>query len=425
MGFATYSTPYDWSRVAKFRAAAAQYPGGAVDLSIGSPVDPVSEGVRKALADASNARNAYGYPATVGTPELREAISQWYRRDRGVDLAAIGASVVPSVGSKEAVALMASLLQLGPGDVIVQPRIAYPTYAIGTQLAGATIKLVDAVEDTASWERIKGVKAIWVNSPNNPSGKVLNAFQLHDIVMAARRIGAVVLSDECYALLGWQAEKAAYAAGGAPVNPLAAAQSAPVAPTALATRDAESQGAPGTSGAASAGLASVAAPSILDPGVCAGSAEGILALYSLSKQSNLAGYRVAFIAGDKALIDPMAALRKQIGLIIPGPVQAAMTFALGDDETVLAQRRKYASRLASLVDGLRAFGYEDAMIPDGGLYVWVKALGADCWDDMDALATLGIVPAPGEFYGDAGYLRFSVTASDEAVNRAAHRLRGA
>lgn len=386
MGFEAYSTPYDWSRVSAFRTAAAAYPGGSVDLSIGSPVDPVSDGVRKALADSSNARNAYGYPATVGTPELREAMSQWYARNRGVDLAALGATVVPSVGSKEAVALMASMLHLQPGDVVIQPRIAYPTYAIGTQLSGATVKLVDAVENTASWEHIKGVKAIWVNSPNNPSGKMLNAFQLHDIVMAARRIGAVVLSDECYALLAWR----------------------------------------GSDDAADAtGLAAHAAPSILDPGVCSGSAEGILALYSLSKQSNMAGYRVAFIAGDKNLVDPMAALRKQIGLIIPGPVQAAMAYALGDDDTVVAQRRKYLSRLMSLVDGLKAFGYDDAAIPDGGLYVWVKALGKDCWDDMDALAELGIVPAPGEFYGDSGYLRFSVTATDEAVNRAAHRLRGA
>ena len=134
---------------------------------------------------------------------------------------------------------------------------------------------------------------------------------------------------------------------------------------------------------------------------------------------------MAFIAGDKNLVNPIAALRKQIGLIIPGPVQAAMTYALGDDDTVVAQRRKYLSRLMSLVDGLKAFGYDDAAIPDGGLYVWVKALGKDCWDDMDVLSELGIVPAPGEFYGDSGYLRFSVTATDEAVNRAAHRLRGA
>lgn len=416
MGFHTYSTPYDWSRVAAFRAAAAAYPGGSVDLSIGSPVDPVPEGVRKALADASNARNAYGYPATVGTADLRQAISQWYARDRGVDLTALGATAVPSVGSKEAVALMASMLHLQPGDVVVQPRVAYPTYAIGTQLAGATVKLVDAVEDTASWEHTKGVKAIWVNSPNNPSGKTLNAFQLHDIVMAARRIGAVVLSDECYALLAWRGANATVTAGGQPV--VSTNAGAP-AVAGYAARDADPSADSGM------GLASVAAPSILDPGVCAGSAQGILALYSLSKQSNMAGYRVAFIAGDKDLVDPMAALRKQIGLIIPGPVQAAMACALDDDDTVLAQRRKYLSRLAALVDGLKAFGYEDAAIPDGGLYVWVKAQGKDCWDDMDVLAELGIVPAPGEFYGDDGYLRFSVTASDEAVNRAAHRLRGA
>lgn len=398
MGFASYSTPYDWSRVSSFRATAAQHPGGAVDLSIGSPVDSVAPGVQKALADAANARNAYGYPATVGTPDLQRAIHNWFLRDRGVDLEAIGASVVPSVGSKEAVALMASLLHLHEGDVVVQPKVAYPTYAIGTQLAGATVRTVDAVEDTSSWENVEGVKAVWVNSPNNPSGKVLNAFQLHDIVVAARRIGAVVISDECYALLSWKGQSHA----------------TPYLPD--PTEDAER---------AKKGFADICAPSILDPGVCGGDASNLVCLYSLSKQSNMAGYRVAFVAGDLTIVDEMAAIRKQIGLIIPGPVQAAMTYALGDDASVVAQRRKYAARLHALVDGLLDFGYADAEIPQGGLYVWVEAIGSTCWEDMEELAHIGIVPAPGEFYGDPTHLRFSVTASDEAVNRAAHRLRGA
>lgn len=388
MGFGKYSTPYDWSRVAAFRVIASKYPGGAVDLSVGSPVDSVAQGVQDALTEAANARNAYGYPATVGTPELRQSITDWYKRTRGVDLESIDADVVPSVGSKEAVALMASMLHLHRGDVVVQPRVSYPTYSIGTQLAGATVHYVDAVEDTQSWEGVRNVKAVWVNSPNNPSGKVLNEFQLHDIIVAARKIGAVVLSDECYALLRWNPD-------------LAAGMDAGSVDT----------------------LADNAASSALRTGVCSGSAHGILSLYSLSKQSNMAGYRTAFIAGDSELVKEMSAMRKQIGLIIPGPVQAAMTYALGDDESVVAQRRRYSMRLRALVDGLRTYGYADAAVPQGGLYIWVKALGDDCWDDMGQLARLGIVPSPGEFYGDKGYLRFSVTASDEAVNRAAHRLR--
>ena len=131
--------------------------------------------MQQALAGAADASNAHGYPATVGSADLREAIQTWFRTMRGVDLGAVNAGVVPTVGSKEAVALMASLLHFGTGDVVVQPKVSYPTYEIGTQLAGATVLKVDDVADVESWVNVPGVKAVWVNSPNNPSGGVLGA----------------------------------------------------------------------------------------------------------------------------------------------------------------------------------------------------------------------------------------------------------
>lgn len=374
MGFHAYESPYDWSRIAGYRTQAAAADGGPIDLSVGSPVDPVPESARRALADAADAPNAHGYPATVGTDDLREAIGTWFRDMRGVDLGSVNAGVVPTVGSKEAVALMASLLRLGPGDVVVQPRVSYPTYEIGTQLAGATVLKVDDVADVDSWVSVPGVKAVWVNSPCNPTGRILSADWLSDIVAAARRIGATVLSDECYALMDWRGAHAASCA--------------------------------------------------LEPQVCEGTAQGVLVLYSLSKQSNMAGYRAAFVAGDYRLVTGMAAWRKQIGQIIPGPVQAAMAAALRDTDSVDAQRSRYRARLELLVDGLRAYGY-DAAMPDGALYVWVRARSGDCWTDMADLARLGIVPSPGEFYGDRRFLRLSATASDEAVRSAADRLRAA
>ena len=206
MGFHAYSSPYDWSRIAPYKTKAAQVPGGIVDLSVGSPVDPVPQSVREALAVASDAKNAHGYPVTAGSGDLRDAIFEWFRAVRGVDLQSINADVVPTVGSKEAVALMASLLHLGEGDVVVQPKVSYPTYEIGTQLAGASVLKVDDVSDVDSWCHVPGVKAVWVNSPCNPTGGVLSGGWLSDIVAAARRIGAVVLSDECYALMCWSSK---------------------------------------------------------------------------------------------------------------------------------------------------------------------------------------------------------------------------
>ncbi|WEV75705.1 succinyldiaminopimelate transaminase [Bifidobacterium sp. ESL0800] len=376
MGFYRFDSPYDWNRVAPYKKIAAQADGGMIDLSVGSPVDPVPASVQQALADGADAPNAHGYPTVVGTETLRGAVQEWFRANRGVDFKAIDADFVPTVGSKEAVALMASLLHFGPGDVIVQPAVSYPTYDIGTQLAGAkTYKAAD-IADVDSWCSIPGVKAVWVNSPCNPTGEVLSAEELHGIVKAAREIGAVVLSDECYGLLTWAGED-------------------------------DTEPAP--------------APCMLQPDVCDGSAEGILVLYSLSKQSNMAGYRTALIAGDPELVRPMTVYRKQIGEIIAGPVQAAMAAALHDTDAVRAQHARYSKRLRQLVGGLRAAGY-DARMPQGALYVWVRAKSGDCWQDMDDLARLGIIASPGEFYGDPTHLRFSATAPDAAIVEAVARL---
>ena len=119
MGFHEFSSPYDWSRIAAYKRTAKAAFGGMIDLSVGSPVDPVPDSVRKALAAAANDPNAYGYPATAGTADLRAAIAEWFSATRNVDLQAIHADVVPTVGSKEGVALMASLLHFGEDDVVV------------------------------------------------------------------------------------------------------------------------------------------------------------------------------------------------------------------------------------------------------------------------------------------------------------------
>ena len=382
MGFHEFSSPYDWSRIAAYKRTAKAAFGGMIDLSVGSPVDPVPDSVRKALAVAANDPNAYGYPATAGTADLRAAIAEWFSATRNVDLQAIHADVVPTVGSKEGVALMASLLHFGEDDVVVQPKVSYPTYEIGTQLAGAKVLKVDDVADVASWRNVPGVKAVWVNSPCNPTGEVYSAERMAGIVAAAREIGAVVLTDECYALMQWRG----------------------------ATNGAEGE---------ADSLAST--PCALCDDVCLGSAEGVLVLYSLSKQSNMAGYRTAFIAGDESLIASMSAYRKQIGQIIPGPVQAAMAAGLRDFDAVKTQHSRYQERLGMLVSALRAYGYCTDM-PQGALYVWVKAKSGDCWEDLRQLAEIGIVASPGEFYGAPEYLRFSATASDAAIASAAERL---
>ncbi|WP_300766008.1 succinyldiaminopimelate transaminase [uncultured Bifidobacterium sp.] len=367
MGLGAFETPYDWGRLREYSNIADGCPGGSVDLSVGSPVDPVPRRVMIALADAADYP---GYPATIGSPELRTAIADWTMNFRDVDLRQMGASTVPTVGSKEAVALMASILGLGRGDVVVQPRVSYPTYEIGTQIAGATVLKVDDVADVESWSHDDRVRMVWVNSPSNPTGRMLSVAQMAAIVKAARSIGAVVVSDECYALMSWS---------GLPAR------------------------------------------SVLDPAVCGIDCSGVIMLYSLSKQSNMAGYRAAFLAGDASLVDRIVSYRRQMGLIVPGPVQGAMVGALRGVRDVNEQASRYHSRLTRIVGALSTAGY-DASMPEGGLYVWVRALGCDCWEDMRNLARVGVLASPGEFYGDSRYLRFSATARDADIDTACERI---
>lgn len=359
---------YPWDAVVPYRDRAAQHPHGLVDLSIGSPVDPTPEIIRRALADATD---AHAYPQTVGTPALREAIVDWYARRRGVaDLAV--ENVLPTIGSKELVALLPTLLSLGAGDIVVMPRVAYPTYAVGARVVGATPV---AEDDPAEWPQ--GTKLIWINTPGNPDGRTWTAEELAVAVARARELGAVLASDECYAELGWDG------------------------------RWAEER-----------------VPSVLDPRATGGSRKGLLSVYSLSKQSNLAGYRAAFVAGCASIVGDLLTARKHLGLMPPAPVQHAMTVALKDDEHVAAQKELYRARRDLLRPALESAGFRiDGS--EAGLYLWATE-GKDAWDSMDRLSELGILAGPGPFYGtdSSQHVRVSLTAPLDRVAEGARRLRG-
>ncbi|WP_022872060.1 succinyldiaminopimelate transaminase [Nesterenkonia alba] len=360
---------YPWDAMAPYRQRAEEHPDGAVNLSIGTPVDPTPQVVRAALSEAADAP---GYPTTHGTAALRQAVTDWFARRRGVP-GLDPEAVLPTIGSKEFVAWLPTLLGLGYGDIVVRPEIAYPTYDMGAVIAGA--KPVAADDPTQLDElTLQNVKLIWVNSPGNPTGRVDDVATLRQIVHLARRIGAVVASDECYAELPWEAEEV---------------------------------------------------PSILDKRVSEGDSSGLLAVYSASKQSNLAGYRAAFVAGCPVLIRGLLNARKQAGMIMPAPVQAALTAALNDDAHVTAQREVYRRRREVLKPALQAAGFT-VEHSEAGLYLWCTDGSGDTWKQVDALSQRGIIVGPGTFYGDAGqgYIRVALTARDERIDAAADRLRG-
>ena len=364
---------FPWDQLAPAKERAAAHPGGICDLSVGTPVDDTPAFIREALADASN---AHGYPTVIGTVEVREAIVAWGKRRGMVDVGMNG--VIPTIGSKEAVAWIPFLLGVRPGDTVLVPEVAYPTYDIGARLAGATPVAVDPT-DPSSWP---DAALVYLNSPGNPDGHVMSTDELRAVVAWARSHGAVVVSDECYAALPW-----------------------------------------------SEPYVSEGVPSLLDTDVCEGDSSSLLVLYSLSKQSNLAGYRGALIYGDPALVAPIVSVRKHSGLMVPAPVQHAMAVALNDTEHVERQRKVYAVRRALLLEALTDAGLDVDPDTAAGLYLWVSdpANPSDSWALVNRLAELGILVAPGDFYGTAthGRVRVALTATDERIAAAAQRIRQA
>jgi succinyldiaminopimelate transaminase len=360
--------PFPWDRLAPYGRKADAHPGGRVDLSVGTPVDPVPEVVRRALAEAADWP---GYPATRGTDALREAALGWMRRALGVGLEGTPQpGVLPVIGSKELVANLPTLLALGPGDRVAYPVPAYPTYEIGAVLAGA--EPVPTAFGQLPEAAGTAPRLVWLNSPANPHGRVLTLEELRAAVGWAREHGAVLVADECYITLDW--DEAAK----------------PV--------------------------------SILHPEVCDGDLTGLLALHSLSKRSNLAGYRAAVLAGDPDLLKDLLLIRMHGGMIMPGPVQAAMAAALGDDAHAAEQKERYRARRVALRGALERAGFR-IDYSQAGLYLWATR-GEPCWETIGALADLGILAAPGEIYGPGGaeHVRLALTATDERIAAAVQRL---
>ena len=310
------------------------------------------------------AANAPGYPTATGLLELRQAWVAWAKRILHSELTVD--QVAPSIGSKEIVAWLPIVFGLTKDSVVAIPELAYPTYAVGALMAHAKfVTYTDASQIPAEAD------LIWVNSPSNPTGEVLSIEQLQALVARGREISAPVVSDECYIELGWEVE--------------------PV--------------------------------SILDPRVCGNDLTGVLAVHSLSKRSNLAGYRSGAVLGDAKLVSDIVSLRKHAGMLVPTPVQLATVAALGDDAHVQQQRTRYANRRETLRSALVAAGFSIEH-SQAGLYLWATN-GSECLAAVNWFAENGILVAPGDFYGPAGakHVRLALTATDERISSAAARLR--
>lgn len=422
---------FPWDTLRSARELAASHPGGIVDLSVGTPVDETPLIARQAISAAADAP---GYPQVEGTKAGKDAVHQWMSRRGLVPVPDNG--ILPTIGSKEAIAWLPTLLGMGPGDRVLFPDCAYPTYDVSARLCGAEPVPVDQ-ENVDSWpyfgvaeagaETAKGAVSmgngaatgaarggailVWLNSPSNPTGHVLSVDQLRAVVEWARARGAIVVSDECYAELPWSDR---YVQAGV--------------------------------------------PSILDPQVCQGDPQGLLLVYSLSKQSNLAGYRDGILVGDPVLVDAVLEGRKHAGFMVPTPVQAVLAATLPDMEHVAEQRLRYQRRRQILVEAVQQAGLIVDPNTEAGLYLWLRA-GDELREKLAVapvypapgqpaasgnaaspragetidnegrrlvrwLAERGILVAPGDFYGTGctEYVRMGLTATDERVQEVARRL---
>ena len=359
--------PYPYERLAGIAALANEHEGGAIECSIGTPVDAPPAFVLEELGRGTGAR---GYPPSAGIPVFREAAAQWMGRRFGATVNTDDLAVC--VGTKEFVASLAAYLKLRnpERDTVLYPAVSYPTYAMSATLAGVRAVAVPVVNgrldlDAISADDARRALVLWSNSPSNPTGA------LDDLAAHAawgRTNGVLVASDECYADFTWS---------GRP-------------------------------------------RSILEHGL-----EGVLAVHSISKRSNLAGLRAGFYAGDRDVVAYLRAVRQHAGLMVPAPVQSAVALAYNDDAHVDAQRDLYRERLTIVAEALRAVGV-DAPMPEGSFYLWVRREGSDGWSLAEDIARRsGIVASPGDLYGEAGapYVRVAVVQPTERLELAAARLR--
>ena len=357
---------YPYDRLNDAKAAADALPGGIVDLSIGTPCDPPAQLVLDALASSDTER---GYPQSAGSPALRDSAAAWMRRRLGVTVPA--AQVAACVGTKEFVGTLPQWLALRAPerDTVLYPELAYPTYEMGATLAGCRAVPVPVAADfTLRLDAIDPADAaralcLWVNTPGNPAG------QLDDLGAAAawgRAHGVPVFSDECYVEFIWDG----------PVS------------------------------------------TVLHHGF-----DGVVAVHSLSKRSNLAGLRVGFYAGDAEIVNYLKEVRKHVGMLVPGPAQAAAAVALGDDDHVVVQRDRYRGRLERLGKVFSAWSGVEISMPAGGFYLWFDA--GDGWEFAERLAREGgALVSPGDFYGAGGAqnVRAAVVQPDDRIELVARRL---
>ena len=364
---------YPFVRLDDARREAEAHGIEVIDFGRGDPMEPTDPRIRQALVDGL--RERMGYPAAVGLPELRAAVTTWVERRFGVSLDPT-TQVVPTLGAKEAIFSFAQVvLDAAAGkDTVVVTEPGYPVQERGAEIAGARLVSLPLLERNgflpdldriADWGRIA---LFWVNYPNNPTCATAPPAFYERLAALAREHDFVLASDEAYSEL-WFDEPPA---------------------SALQVAD----------------LTNVAV------------------FNSLSKRSSMTGYRSGFVAGDAALVAALKAFRPSVGTAPQEFVQRAAVVAWGDEEHVDRTRAAYARKRALFLDlfartGVRVAGSGATM------YLWCEVPAGE---GSEAFATRllahGVLVAPGVYLGPSGegYFRLALVPTEDECRRAARIL---
>jgi N-succinyldiaminopimelate aminotransferase len=317
-----------------------------INLSIGEPKHPTPTLVKDALAGSLEGLAAY--PATAGTPALREAISAWLSRRYGIPALDPATQVLPVNGSREALFAFAQTV-IDPADGaarVVCPNPFYQIYEGAALLAGAQpTYLNDGMRfDDLDWT---GVQLAYVCSPGNPTGRVLSSDDWQRLFELSDRHGFVIASDECYSELYYDELR----------PPLGALQAA----WKFGRRD----------------------------------FARVVAFSSLSKRSNVPGMRSGFVAGDAAILQRFLLYRTYHGSAMSLPVQHASIAAWRDEEHVRANRQLYAGKYRAVLPMIAA--PLSAGMPEGGFYLWVRTPIDDASFARELHRQYNVLVLPGSF----------------------------
>jgi len=346
----------------------------SINFGMGDPREETPAFIRETLKAAVPAVSSY--PATNGRPELRAACAAWLQRRYGLAVDP-ERHLLPANGTKEAVYTLAFAL-IGPGaarDTVIIPTPAYPVYESGARFAGARVYRAP-LRSEDGWrfrpERVPDevwarTALLWLNTPHNPTGSVLDAPTGERLVRLAREQGFWIASDEAYADLWFEG------------------------------------GPPGT---------------LLTHGL-----DNLIGLWTLSKRSAMTGFRSGFMAGDPRLIDALKRFRPSLGNATPDFIQEAAIAAWNDDAHTPAQREAYAAKRRLFLEAFARRGWA-VEASEATFYLWMRAPGGDDVDFVESLLRLGIVTTPGSYLGPGGegYVRWALVPALEQCREAIARL---